>query len=1835
MSIFEDSENQPRDLDEKPLKEWRAIFESGGLATSHVINFFKYAAPNYFQLEESNDFVKTTFNERCARTGIIDVLEEFILGDNPQKILEKLKEEGNASSVCGRVFKVGEPTYTCRECGMDTTCVLCVNCFKQSAHRFHKYKMSHSGGGGCCDCGDEEAWKKDYYCEEHAKGKESESSDSTLITSRMKERCEIAFRAILMYSIQFLEIESHASLVCLDDDQSQDVFCTILYNDESHTFEQVISTLVKYVNIDQKDAMEIVTSIDREGRAVVKCGTFDACKTLKEAIEKQHLPMSTGMAKAPLKVSLLHKKAYSCQQFALQLLTWFQDFLTRHKTFREIFAAVANDKRARPYNIAHILEYDCKLWKTARSCWHRLLISGMLMEYENKKILAIEFSRHYATIFQDFILDDHDHSFSIVSLSVQLFTVPTIAHYLMANEGVFHKLLHTFYWECIEKNVEEKTLKLARNTANMNKFKRASFMLYDLKYILSFKPDIWTPDIREGFLEGVKVLLKLLHVMQGMDAITRQTGQHMDYEPEWESAFNLHIKLASVISLVLEWLSADQESLVKAYGMIMKLLLENKFIISEAVYEEQKVAGHAAQCIMYDVASKNVSIHLPLSRFFSGLYLLLGQYGLNFDNVTASAKRTPEEIMEPILCAQTMIAQVHSGMWRRNGYSLLHQLYFYRNVRCRLEMLDRDIAGLQIGAALIESNQYLIHILNKFGLIAWAQPEFEPNDTNTNDDDFIRLLNMIDEFLELLIVIIGERYVPGIANVTEDDRTKKEIIQQLCIKKYSHSELNRQLPDSNNETVLEDVIDSIAIFQKPTNPETKGVYKLKEEFYEDYNMFFYHYTKEEKSRSEETQRLRRKQKGELVCCPPPKLPKLCDGFVSIANLLQSDVMLSLMQIVLSRGLDLKARSFTESHLQKILYLIGYGLLEEQSQNYPFLSFYERASKYEILQLLEKLVHSPRVEAHRDFIIWTIKKFKELQPKENKTENENNEQMESEDSSINQPMTAAETEKQEKEERARLAAKRRAKIMAQMQNAQKNFMKSNAELFATTSTSESDPMDCEFNSIPNLENSNDAEMLNLQASVSSTACLGVNRKLGQPEEQKFKCILCFEDCVVSKENPCLVYSAFIQKSRVLSNIGYIENKDNNISKQPGRSDDSSNVGGSSSSGSNNTYGSNSVDDTSPHTGTCGHVMHASCWNQYYENEVSKENRRPNRTRSPNNLIMDKKEFLCPYCRCLSNAIIPLTPPMQQFYEPKILRNDRDILTFGKWIEIMQTYVSELNAMEKKYFTENREFIDIDEILKKCNVSVEEWQTKCFSPVKKSEITPQWEFFTETFMTSIQRVSPFPHASEECERYLVTWNSCAYTIRSLEMYLRAINKPFKIEEMSIRHKSVLDGLVRVCGMLGAILTSADKLLIHLRGLWETALKSAGPSVLEWDPFSLMTNLIFMSSSVMYSYQDSYVIPSGNFFEYYCLKLMFAANLAKALILFDEDSMDDDMDLDYVDDEPKINLTQDQIHNITRIYKKYNLKYRHILAQQEEKREKPNSVIEKDEESQDKDMMSPIPVEEAQIINSELTEKTCKRLIEFMKQESDTFLRCSVLLFHFMTDVEFPEEFSDLMTNQYDIMCKYLGLDPSIENYFKTDCDSMQALESFCMHPDIIHYDTQTGTKRNGNNFEIIPCNTPISQLVDLPDDYSDLINSILDYTCPNNDKEDTKYPTMCLVCGKIMCGQSYCCQPEIQPKQPVGACTYHAYHCGAGIGLFLRIRDCQILYLGVNKGCFIPPPYLDEYGETDQGLRRGNPLRLCRERYKKLHLTWLGHGLHEEVSRLNEITNASAAAQWQHM
>lgn len=786
-------------------------------------------------------------------------------------------------------------------------------------------------------------------------------------------------------------------------------------------------------------------------------------------------------------------------------------------------------------------------------------------------------------------------------------------------------------------------------------------------------------------------------------------------------------------------------------------------------------------------------------------------------------------------------------------------------------------------------------------------------------------------------------------------------------------------------------------------------------------------------------------------------------------------------------------------------------------------------------------------------------------------------------------SAADAEKAEKEDRARLAAERRAKIMAQMAKQQKNFMSSNAELFEATTTAVQDKN----------ETTMEWDQDNTET-VPGQICLGPNRKHRFIEDLVVTCILCSEDAVVSKTNsPCMVYSAFVQKSHVLLPLDT---------------------------------------EAFPHTSSCGHVMHASCWKEYFNNEVLKENRRPNRNRSQG-MTTDKKEFLCPLCRCLSNAVIPILPalsrivPTQNDTQVTPVNDDIEPMPFDKWLYFMQNYNGALHLIADLPETGSdiiTKLPELESIVKEFT-SIEAF-IKLAPPTSRDLLPAELLEYVKEFAASANRAAPNEYIDEVVESHIVTWISCTYTIQTLEMYLRALNKPLK-GQMSIRQTSCLFGLVRESALLVTTVTDeiAAKLLLNLRSQLGTLFMNTSTCLIEWDLFRMLTTFIFFTSSVLYTKTRQCIVPNGTLLEHYFLKTIFLALITKILVLYNIDESEKAegmaeanesmMDIDGSSSTNAQSATADETQT---------------PSEAENSSCSSSSNVETDVliEFYNNHNFYVIDARGAGTAPpaSNKTQKQLKELImKAIRSECRVFLRCACLLFQSLTDIDLPDDLFDSDGDSFEVMCEYLGLSSDIETYLK--CESINSfMSNLAMHPDIEIYRTK---QRAELSTVLVPCIPPVRKLVDLPVDYSDLINTVLTFSCPNNDRdESSRNPTMCLVCGVTLCSMTYCCQYEIEGST-VGACTHHAHECGAGVGIFLRIRECDILLLGVNKGSFVSPPYLDKYGETDQGLRRGNPLKLCPERYQKLNLLWLNHGLHEDIARSAESINNVIPTQWQHL
>lgn len=138
-----------------------------------------------------------------------------------------------------------------------------------------------------------------------------------------------------------------------------------------------------------------------------------------------------------------------------------------------------------------------------------------------------------------------------------------------------------------------------------------------------------------------------------MDSVTRQVVQHMEFEPVWEAAFQLHIKLSYVITLIIKWCSSDKVVFIKAFRATLNKLNECKLEGAES-REVCTLGDHSASCIPFDVATQPVSIHLPLSRFLAGLYLHLEKFNLTFSSpeIQPSVPPQAEQIIEPVLRTQ-------------------------------------------------------------------------------------------------------------------------------------------------------------------------------------------------------------------------------------------------------------------------------------------------------------------------------------------------------------------------------------------------------------------------------------------------------------------------------------------------------------------------------------------------------------------------------------------------------------------------------------------------------------------------------------------------------------------------------------------------------------------------------------------------------------------------------------------------------------------------------------------------------------------------------------------------------------------------------------------------------------------------------------------------------------------------------------------------------------------------------------------------------------------------------------------------------------------------------
>ncbi|KAA8582212.1 hypothetical protein FQN60_008952, partial [Etheostoma spectabile] len=1665
-------------------KEWLEAADS----RAELFCYLKEQVPQIFCLKKESSPQE---EEELMQRRLIYPLECFLFGEDPQEGLEKLKQGSSSSQLCGRVFKEGETVYSCRDCAIDPTCVLCMDCFQDSVHKSHRYKMHASSGGGFCDCGDVEAWKIGPCCSKHDPGAATAMvTDECVLEPEIYERAERLFRILLHYVTDFLVWEENLELSAeLQPRTKENAYYCVLYNDEHHSYDHVIYTLQRSVNCDQADAQTHTALIDKEGRRAVKRGTLRSCQQAKDLIRSN----SEHISLQPLRVEILHAAVMAHQSFVLRLGPWFQKIISYSVGFRQAFCQVAleaNIDRERPCLISRLMLHDGRI---------------MLMETEFKRLFAIEFTKHYKQLQKDFIIDDHDRSISITALSArQLIEESNVIKVIV---GTVMDLLH----EHLDDN--NRFFFLGYNS---DKFARIQVIFHDLRYILISKPTIWTEELRREFIEGFKAFLGLLKCMQGMEEVKRQFGQHIAVEPEWEAGFSLQIQLRHILAMFQDWCSSDEEILLLAFEECHKALMQcnNQPFNREAT--DFYMCKHILHVRPYKVSQEPVSIHLPISRLLAGLYVLLCKTEA-VERLDDSESFDCTQLAEHPLRCVVLAAQVSAEMWRRNGLSLVSQVYYYQDVKCRDEMYDKDILMLQIAASKMDPNHFLMLVLLRFELFDY----FNGSCSSKDQDELTQWNRLTEEMLYLLIVIIGERYVPGVSQVTKEDVTMREVIHLLCIEPMAHSSLVKGLPENeSHETGLETVITKVATFKKP-GVSGHGLYGLKKERLVEFNPFFYHYSRSQHSKAEESQKKRRTQEGNDKALRPPVPPAFCLAFSSIVRLLCCDIIIHVLRRVLQRPAEDRSTHWTEAMIQRALHLIGQALLEEKTQlerstveevTFDFSLKARRIGSEHgksVFHLLSKIKTVPSLEAQNDMIKWVLQMFeivKCLREKSSPTASMSMDTTKPEES-------AQDKEKAERKRKAEAAKLHRQKIMAQMSAMQKNFIESNKMLYENMPESGT-----QGEAVTSTES---CVMEHRELCVA----IGPHRGSSPAEREVLTCILCQEEQEVVAQAPAMVLTACVQRSTVLTQCrGKIPtNKtDGTWTAYPLFMPPELAVG--------------------THTGSCGHVMHATCWQKYFE---AVQNMTRNRLHAELIIDLENGEYLCPLCKSLCNTVVPLIPFETLTFNYENAEIIGQHLTLPRWIQIISARIKGLKSVTQDNDC-NTEGSSVDGDTGLCGEGQSDFRSILSYGVQEPrKFSDSIAEMLVVCATTVHRVGLQTAPNELCPHVpVMAWNTCAFTIQAIG--LKAIVQ-FSAAQRLKSSQAVIQRHFK--DMLGILLPGIGR--------------KNSLSLLEVDFFHLLVGLV-LSIPALYQEEAVDLQPSAVSSAYnhlYILHLVTMAHILQVLI--------SSKDFPVVAGEET-----EEARAASELYTTvwYKLFWGLLIRL--------------------------IP----DVSGSSVAER--------VKRGIEPFLRCAALFFSCLTGVHPPEELSSTAVTsqgQMEALCSYLALPSNVFQLFQDHRDTVTPLMQ--RYP----------RRRN--------------RLIDLPEDYSVLLNQASHFQCPKSTDDDRKHPTLCLFCGAMLCSQSSCCLTQLD-GEGVGACTAHAATCGAGVGMFLRIRECEIVLMASKtRGSTYPAPYLDDYGETDPHLGRGNPLHLCPERYKKLNQLWQQHCILEEIARSLEVVNVMFAFEWQ--
>jgi E3 ubiquitin-protein ligase UBR1 len=548
-----------------------------------------------------------------------------------------------------------------------------------------------------------------------------------------------------------------------------------------------------------------------------------------------------------------------------------------------------------------LILYDLRLWKILRIHLRHLYITTVVTIPRFKRILGLRFAGLYTALAQLYLIADREPDHSIINLSVQMLTTPTITQEVVERGNFLTNLMAILYTFLTTRQVgfpEDVSPRatLAFDAGAVTNRRMFHFFL-DLRWLFQSEFIHFRMRVEPRYLLQFLDLVKL---HQGVCPNLRATGEHVEYESDaWISASMVVKevnKLCKQIAVSFEpkpELDDGNMHLQRAIRTVAQVTMINSFGYERKRFQAAELkddlgwhqvgpfedSNKRYSVSKHVVQSEPMSFHHPLHYLLS--WLIESGKAMTRDEMRALLHFSTEDLKDPWnvsrapsipsnltsdellsaifdhplrVCA--WLAQMKAGMWVRNGITLRHQAHTYRSVSHRDVGYQRDILMVQAGLVLCGSEderpgeRFLAQMIDRFQMEAWFKGDYSV----VPGFEEAQQLDVIEDFFHLLVIALCERgnLVPSQHEREQHDKVlQHDIAHALCFKPLSFSDLASRVTEKVGESDdFNRVLETMTTFRPPEGLNDTGTFELKPEYIELVDPYYAHYSRNHREEAE-------------------------------------------------------------------------------------------------------------------------------------------------------------------------------------------------------------------------------------------------------------------------------------------------------------------------------------------------------------------------------------------------------------------------------------------------------------------------------------------------------------------------------------------------------------------------------------------------------------------------------------------------------------------------------------------------------------------------------------------------------------------------------------------------------------------------------------------------------------------------------------------------------------------------------------------------------------------------------------------------------------------------